>query len=66
MGGIMNLFREGVIRRLIRRIRKTYPEGPTIYSDNDLARLRTLKTTVDRLWKNYEKNRKVIKMDDYR
>ncbi len=62
----MNKYREDVIRSLIRRIRKTYPEGLTIYSDNDLARLRTLKTTVDRLWKNHEKNRKVIKMDDYR
>ncbi len=58
--------REGVIRRIIRRIRKIYPEGPTIYSDNDLARLQILKNTVDRLWENYEKSRKVVRMDDYR
>ena len=62
----MNQLREGLIRRLIRRIRKSYPEGPTIYSENDLARLQVIKTMANSMLKNYEKNRKVIQMDDYR
>ena len=67
MGVVMVQFlREGVIRGLIRRIRKIYPEGPTIYSDNDLARLQVIKNMANSMWKNYEKNRKVIQMGDYR
>ena len=55
-----------IIREAIRRIKKKYPEGPTIYSDNDLARLQMIKDLANAMWKNYEKNRKVIRMDDSR
>ncbi len=61
------MFRKyNIIRKAIRRIKKKYPEGPTIYSDNDLARLQVIKNMANSMWKNYEKNRKIIRMDDHR
>ena len=56
----MNQSREGVIRKLIRYFKRKYPESPTIYSENDLARLLIIKNTVNRMWKNHEKRRSVI------
>ena len=57
--------KDEAIRKLIRYFKKKYPEGPTIYSENDLARLQVIKTMANSMWKNYEKSRKIIRMADY-